>query len=90
MAANQLKVVSPPALVIETGIPLESRSPLMDALRALAKAEIGASLFLPSSACQSSGVVVVGARRLGGAGWISIRKTEGGHRAWKIAEPKAR
>lgn len=65
-------------------------SPLIQAFRELAGAAIGASFFIPSSVCKSGGNIAERAVRVGGSGWVTVRKSEGGYRAWKIAEPVLR
>lgn len=92
MAHNtSLKVIEPGAgLVIEAGVPIPGvlgRSPLMSAFRELAKANVGASFFVPPSFCTQGGQISERAVRVGGPGWVTVRKVEGGYRAWKIAEP---
>lgn len=74
---------------IESDIAMPSRrgSGLTDALRVLANAKIGDSVFLPGT--KSNSVYAV-ARAIGGSQWVVVRKEEKsgvvGARVWKAAE----
>lgn len=78
-----------PAVQLQYDVPLPSRrrspSGAMDFLRALAAAPIGASFTTKTKDHTLRGL----AHRLGGGGWISVRKDGDGIRVWKVAEPKA-
>lgn len=93
MPEPKLKIVAPEPFKVEAGPPPPSTfgrwnpSPVTAAISELAKAKIGASVFLPfdrPTAFQQA------AYRLGGKGWITSRRSDGGFRVWKIAEPKLR
>ena len=75
---------------IERGVPHHAlaRSPLIEAFRNLAKAQIGDSFFCPETEAKNGPSIHERAVRVGGKGWVSLRKVEGGWRVWKIAEPK--
>src|SRR5688500_7045329 len=83
-----------PAYIIETDVPLPySQSPnperaaALDALTALSKAAIGASVFIPFAAYEVGGQLSSRLNLIGGRGWASIRKTSLGFRVWKVADP---
>lgn len=87
----KLQVVAEP-FKIETTVPLptdgrNTRGQTNEAVRALSTAAIGASVFVPSDKPYT---FQQAAWRLGGKGWITTRKIEGGFRVWKVAEPKLR
>jgi hypothetical protein len=92
MAQPKLNVVPNGILKIETDVPLAglTRSPLIQAFRELAVAPIGASFFIPPEVCSVGGQITERAVRVGGRGWVAVRKQPGGYRAWKIAEPAPR
>jgi hypothetical protein len=66
-------------------LPVHGRRPggMSDVLRALAQAKVGASIAHPGPVESLRGV----ANRIGGSGWVAIRKEGSGFRLWKIAEP---
>jgi len=78
------------AYVIETGHPTPTNptrgmvSPEVDALRRLAKANVGDSVFLPGKTTPKVGRLAV--MRVG-PGWFSSRAVPGGVRVWKVCEP---
>lgn len=94
-ASPKLQVVQPVPFQIEFGIPrpdvrkFPGRAPgeIVTALRALAEAPIGASVFIPGKKPAKIGPYF---KLAGGAGWYSTRAVEGGCRAWKVSEPKAK
>ena len=95
MAAKPSLSVVPEAFKIEMGVPYPdrrwgARTELMGALRELSGAPVGASIFVPLSACKAGAQLHGRLGRIGGKGWGSIRKADGGFRVWKIAEPKLR
>lgn len=74
--------------VIQKGVPIpdgQSGTGKMAALRSLARAEIGDSVFLPGTKPSSINNMVVQAA---GPGWYRTRKEGDGYRIWKIAEPR--
>lgn len=84
--------LKPAAFVIETNVPMPSNSrwapsPAKAALEALAKAQVGASCFLPALRVTH---IQQAAYRLGGKGWVTLRKEADGYRVWKCAEPLIR
>lgn len=60
-------------------------------LRALAKMEIGESVFFPDTgmAKNPQNSILPIALRLGGAKWVKSRRKDGGYIVWKQAEPRA-
>lgn len=81
--------------VIEQGVPLPSgvrgsRTPLNEAVQALAAAPVGSSVLIPTAMAPNGPCISERLHRLGGKGWAAIRKAEGGYRVWKTAEPKLR
>lgn len=93
MPEPKLKIVAPEPFKIEMGPPPPvtygrwNASPVTDVMRALATAKIGASVFFP---VDRQATFQQAAYRIGGKGWITSRRAEGGFRVWKIAEPKLR
>jgi hypothetical protein len=92
MAQPKLNVVTATPFAIDTSVPIPPRhhtanSLVTAAVNALSKAEIGASVHFPGVKITA---VQQAAYRLGGAGWVTIRKQADGYRAWKIAQPKVR
>jgi hypothetical protein len=80
---------------IETGVPIPSAdvrsTGLSAALRALSKAEVGASLLLPLDGLSPTtrmNRISAQLRTAVGVGWYRARSVEGGIRVWKIGEPK--
>lgn len=78
---------------IETSIPLptsgRNSSPEREAMAQLAKAPVGSSILFPKSdSVHQQASLTSKAVNEAGTGWCTVRKVEGGFRAWKIAEPK--
>lgn len=77
---------------IETGVPLprgrHNCSREKEAIRALAKADVGASVLI--APLDRPFAFQQAAWRIGGKGWITSRKEAGGWRVWKVAEPLVR
>lgn len=90
-AVAKVTPIKPTAFAIETGMPVPPgavrNTATYDAIRALAEAPIGASFLCPSAKPTTAQQA---AYRLGGKGWVAIRKVDGGFRVWKIAEPQTR
>lgn len=91
-AAAKLQVVEP-GFKIETNVPMPTTSrvgapegPLRRAMRELAAAEVGASVFVPAKLHPKT--LYVAAYRVGGRGWFATRTVDGGQRIWKLSEPK--
>lgn len=92
MAAKPSLSVVPTPFVIEVDIPPPAsargqRSEVTEAIRALLTANLGASVLFP---VEKPWLPQQAAWRLGGKGWVTIRKVEGGYRVWKTAEPQVR
>jgi len=81
---------------IETDHPIPSprvriKNGARAAIRALSLSNVGASVFFPSVDGRTPKSLAVSinsmANSVGGNGWYTLRKVEGGVRIWKLAEP---
>lgn len=85
--------ITPTPLKIESDVPMPLPKNGVDptitgAFRQLAGAAIGASFFIPCKPRDDMAKFYPMARRVGGKGWITCRRVEGGFRVWKLTEPQ--
>lgn len=76
---------------IETSIPVPTpgrghASPLTTALRELARAEVGASMFVAAKGLSHQNTLHCRAKEVFGKGNYTARRVDGGYRIWKTAE----
>lgn len=80
------------APVVESNVPMpemrhrNAAGPITAALRELARAGIGDSVFVPGKTPSTIGPYIINAA---GKGWAARKEETGGVRVWKRAEPKA-
>lgn len=79
-------------IVIETGVPLatlrggKTRIARLDALRRLAKARVGASIYFART---YTNTVLSSCRAAAPGKWFTARQVKGGVRVWKIGAPES-